>query len=331
MVSASKLSIVAFVLSAVSGQGLAHHGVAGVGAAGLQGPGAPIEAATSTNLPKDKFFAYLKLDQAQYKTFDSNPANPESKYANYWISGVGYGFKPWFSGYLFAPYYEKVDEPGGFTTRGFTDISLYGQLGFKYDGGLRLTQENESLDDLEDWHFTIFGGSSLPTGNPNLKDQNGNIDPGKSTGFGKPAFNVGLTATKEITPRTTINLELSHLRFQTYTYEDGNSLRFGSEYRANTSVAYRLYTDFDRRFRVDTVLEGQYLYLARDITNGMGDLATGGEIYYLLPGLRIYWGTVTAAIGVKKPIWSNLNEASEQQGAEGKEKYRLIMSVSVLF
>ena len=84
------------------------------------------------------------------------------------------------------PYHSKVDESGGFDTHGVADISLFGQLGFKYDEGWRMIPENESLDDLEDWHFTLFAGLSLPTGDPNLEDSAGNIDPGISTGFGKP-------------------------------------------------------------------------------------------------------------------------------------------------
>ena len=42
---------IALALAAVVGPALAHHGVAGLGAAGLLGPGAPIEAATSATLP----------------------------------------------------------------------------------------------------------------------------------------------------------------------------------------------------------------------------------------------------------------------------------------
>jgi hypothetical protein len=51
----------------------AHHGVAGLGAAGLEGPGAPIESATSATLPAGKTLAYLKLDHAKYQTFDPGP------------------------------------------------------------------------------------------------------------------------------------------------------------------------------------------------------------------------------------------------------------------
>jgi len=310
---------------------LAHHGVAGVGAASLEGPGAPIESATSATLPKGSVFGYIKLDHAKFKTFDADPANPESDYANYWIAGVGYGFTPWFSAYLFAPYHDKTDEPGGFTTRGFADVSVVGQIGFKYDRGFRLIPENETADDLEDWHFTTFGGFSVPTGNPNLRDPDGNIDPGKSTGFGKPSFSIGLTATKVIAQRWTFNAELSHLRFREHLYADGNRTQFGAEYRANAALNYRLLSNLDRKLRVDLVGEAQYLRLARDKSNGLGELATGGTMVYVVPGVRIYWNKVTIGLGLKKAVWTDLNEESQQQGAEGKERYRAIFSLSSLF
>ncbi len=311
---------------------LAHHGVAGVGVAALEGPGAPIESATSATLPKGSRLAYLKLDHAKYKTFDPDPTIPESDYANFWIAGFGYGFTSWLSGYVFLPYHSKVDEPGGFTTNGFADMSVYGQLGFTYDNGrLKLIPENETLDDLEDWHFTLFGGFSLPTGNPNLRDPDGNIDPGKSTGFGRPSYNVGLTATKLFAPRWTFNQELSTLGFRPYTYDDGNRVQFGSEFRANSTLIYRAYTDVERKLRVDLSVEAQYLHLGRDRTNGVGDEATGGDMLYALPGVRLYWDRLSLAFGVKVPIWTRLNEEALQQGAEGKERYRLIFTASVLF
>jgi hypothetical protein len=40
---------------------------------------------------------------------------------------------------------------------------------------------------------------------------------------------------------------------------------------------------------------------------------------------------VSFAFGVKLPIATDLNEDDEQQGAEGKENYRLIFSISALF
>ncbi len=309
---------------------VAHHGVAGLGAAGLQGPGAPIEAATSVTLPARKLLLYLKLDRAEYDTFDDDPANPESDHANFWIFGLGYGVTPWLSAYLFVPYNEKVDEPGGFDTYGFADLSLFGQLGWKWDEGLRLIPETESLDDLEDWHFTFFGGVTVPTGDANKSDRDGNIDPGKSTGFGKPSYSLGLTATKMLTDRVTFNIELSRTAFIENTYDDGNRTRFGTEYRINPAVICRVWENSPLQLRLDVALEPQYLNLGRDRTNGEDERATGGHIVYLLPGLRAYWKQLSVGLGIKMPVWTDLNEEREQQGGEGTEQFRFLFTFSAL-
>jgi len=310
---------------------LAHHGVAGVGAAALEGPGAPVESASSAVLPEGKTLLYAKLDYGKFKTFDPNPANPEADQNQYWMLGVGHGFTPWLSAYIFAPYNVKQDEPGGLDSQGWADISYMGQIGFKYDQGFKLVPANESLDDQEDWHFTVFGGGSLPSGRPNHRLADGSIDPGKSLGFGKPSHSLGVTATKLLTRDLTFNLEASSIRFQAYRYDDGNRVKFGTENRLNGSLAWRLHTNPDSRFRVDGVFEAQYLVIGRDIENGVGTTATGGKILYLLPGLRLYKDNMSFALGLKQPVWTQLNESSQQQGAEGKEKYRLIFSTSMLF
>lgn len=309
----------------------AHHGVAGLGAAGLQGPGAPIETATSATLPQDTTLLYLKLDHAKFKRFTA-VEDGEGDYSQFWMLGLGHGFTPWFSGYVFLPYNVKVDEgPDAFNTRGFADVSLFGQIGFTYDNGFKRVPANESLDDMEDWHFSIFGGSSIPTANPDVRDPAGNIDPGKSMGFGKPSYTLGITATKLLSPRWTSHIEVSGLWFQEHEYADGNRTEFGDEQRVNTGMVYRMFTNLDRRVRVDFSLEAQYLGLGRDRTNGVDQVATGGKVVYLLPGVRVYKDRYSFALGVKKPVARRLNENDQQQGAEGKEDYRFIFSASALF
>jgi hypothetical protein len=311
----------------------AHHGVAGVGAAALEGPGASVESASSALLPEGKTLLYAKLDHAKFKTFDPNPANPESDYANYWMVGLGHGLTSWFSAYLFAPYHEKIDEPGGLDSKGWADVTVLGQIGFKLEPGqgLRLIPPQESLDDLEDWHFTLFFGATLPTGNANHRLADGTIDPSKAHGFGKNTWNFGVTATKQLSRDLTFNLEASTIRFRTYRYDDGQTMRFGTENRLNGSLAYRLYTHPERRLRIDGVLEAHYLALGRDIENGAPAQASGGKALYLMPGVRFYLDRVSVAFGIKKAVWTRLNESGDQQGSEGKERYRAILSASVLF
>ena len=46
----------------------AHHGVASLGAVGLEGPGAPIETTVSTNLPQRRWLVYKKLEYVDFRT-----------------------------------------------------------------------------------------------------------------------------------------------------------------------------------------------------------------------------------------------------------------------
>jgi hypothetical protein len=319
----------AFALAAFLPVGaMAHHGVAGLGAAGLNGPGAPVEATTSSVLPLGSTLLYAKLDHAKYERFD--PGEPEGDYDQYWMIGLGRGFTPWFSGYLFVPYHVKVED-GGYNSRGFADISLFGQLGFKWDEGLQLTPETQSLDDLEDWQFSLFAGLTLPTGDANYRVNREDFDPGKATGFGKSSYSAGVTATRMLSERVTFNVEGSWVGFQTYRYDDDVRRRFGTERRINTALIYRAHTDPDRRLRIDLSAEAQYLHLGRDSEEGEGEEATGGKIGYLTPGMRLSWERLSLGLGVKFPLWTSLNEEREQQGAEGKEDFRLILTASMLF
>ncbi len=318
-----------FTLLLLAAPALAHHGVASVGAAGLEGPGAPIEAAASAVLPAGSTLAYLKVDNARFKTYEW--AQPNATTARFTLLGVGHGFSPWFSAYLFAPYNIKLDQAGGQDSRGWADISVLAQVGFKYDRGFQLVPANESLDDLEDWHFSVFGGGTLPTGQANHRLADGRLDPGKALGFGKPSWTLGLTASKQLSTRLTLSLEASALRFREYGYADGQHVLFGAENRFNMALAYRAYSDGNLGIRFDPVLEAQFLELGRDRESGAGALGTGGRLLYVVPGVRAYWRNMSFALGVKKPVWTRLNEADQQQGSEGREKYRLIFSASCLF
>ncbi len=325
-----KTRLLAALALVITTPAVAHHGVASLGAAGLEGPGAPLETSSSATLPQGKWLAYLKLDHAKFRTYDPADAT-EADYAQYWMLGLGYGFTPWFSAYVFQPYNIKKDEPDGFRSRGFTDLSVIGVAGFKYDQGWMLTPANESLDDLMDWHFTAYGGLTLPTGDADHRLQDGSIDPGMSLGFGKPGFTYGLTATKQVSDDTTLVFEAGQIRFQKYAYEDGQTMRFGTETRLNAALAQRLMTLPESRFRVDGNAELNFLRIGRDVENGIKANATGGDMLYGVLGLRLYKDNLSLGLAVKRPIWTDLNEEPDQQGAEGKERYRAILTFSALF
>jgi Putative MetA-pathway of phenol degradation len=327
----------ALVLALTPALAAAHHGVASLGAAGLEGPGAPVVTSSAAPLPKGSGLLYLKADYADYETFTS-ARDRESDYDLFSMAGVGYGFTSWFSAYAFLPYNVKsvesgADTPGGGSKdqQGFADISFTGVLAFKYDDGFKLVPERESLDDLEDWHFSAYAGLSVPTGDADALDAAGAIDPGQATGFGAPSFSVGLTSSKQITDRDTWINEISYLWFSENEYDDGSTLRFGSELRLNTAWVRKLYANADSKFRLDGLIEANYLSLGRDQADGRGEDATGGQILYLTPGVRLYKDRFSIALGVMLPAWKNLNEEGDQQGSEGLEDYRLVGTFSYLF
>jgi hypothetical protein len=323
-----------FALLLASPAVLAHHGVASLGAAGLEGPGAPIETSSSATLPEGKWLGLVKLDYAKFKT-GIDLLNPEVDYNQYWMAGVGYGFKPWLSGYAFQPYNVKVDEAGGLNSRGPTDLSLAMVIGFKYDDKFMLVPANESLDDLRDWHFTVNLGMSLPTGDANHRLSDGSIDPGKSLGFGKSSFNYGLTATKQFSDNDTAVFEVNQIRFQRYTYDSGDSMKFGTETRVNAAISHRLMTNPETKFRLDGNVELNFLRLDKDNDSTIpgADPDSGGDILYGVLGLRFYKAATSVGLAVKKPIWTDLNRTpgAVLQGAEGKEKYRLVTTFSAMF
>lgn len=307
-----------------------HHGVATLGAAGIEGPGAPVETSSSRTLPAGESLAYLKLDQVEYETY-TDARDGEMESASFWLYGLGHGFTPSLSAYLFVPRHDKVVEDNGYNTSGFADVSLMAVYGFKYDDGLQSVPEQESLADLEDWHFTAYAGATLPTGDPNTRDADGDIDPGMSLGFGEPSYTAGLTATRMLSPRWTWVGETSYVYFREHRYADGQRVQFGDEWRVNNALSARLVTRPDSGVRIDANLEAQYLALGRDRADGRGEAATGGDMAYLMPGIRATSGRVSAGLGVKTPVWTDLNEEDRQQGGEGKEDYRLILTVSALF
>jgi hypothetical protein len=319
----------ALVCAALPSLAFAHHGVASLGIAGLQGPGAPIETSTSATLPRGGYLVYGKLDYAKFEKFTPE-IDDEGDYNAFWMYSLGYGVRSWLSLYAFVPFYTKTVEDNSYNTSGFADMSVMGVFGFKFDEGFRLVPENESLDDMEDWHFTAYGGFSIPTGNEDVTDSSGNIDPGMSLGFGEPSYQGGLTATRLFAERMTGVVEASYISFSENEYADGNEVKFGSESRLNGALVGRLFIDEPSRIRVDACLEAGFLRLGRDELNGAGERATGGDMLYLTPGLRIFLKSASLAAGLKFPVWTDLNEEEEQQGAEGKEEYRAIVSFSFL-
>lgn len=314
-----------FVLSAS-----AHHGVASLGVAGLEGPGAPLETTSSALIPKGTFLAYARAENIDYK-LNTSAFDGEMQSHDYFSYTLGYGVSSYFNGYITMPYFTKKEE-GSVGTSGFHDVKLTAVLGFKYDDGFILNPETESLDDLEDWHFTSSFNFSLPTGDDDVKKTDGKLyNSGLQLSFAAPSFMLGLSATKWFGENSTLVFDGSYNSFLKGSYSDGSTTKFGDEIRLNTALAYKLYSNKAKKLRFDGTVEANYLNLGRDRANGIDEQATGGEILYSTVGVRVFYQNISATIGVKMPVWKDLNEASLQQGAEGNEKSRVVMTFSTLF
>jgi hypothetical protein len=242
---------------------------------------------------------------------------------------LGVGVLPWLSAYVFQPFNVKAQDGIG-RNAGPGDTNLMLALGLKYDEGLRLVPEKESLDDLADWHFGLWASCSLPVGPTTATDDRGAFfAPEMQMGFGAPSAAAGLSVLKQLTDDLTWLAEATHLHFFPHSYPF-TRYQFGAETRLGTALAWR--AAGSGRFRLDVVGELNGLHLQRDQErNAAGAMeaktASGGSTLYATAGLRAYWGSFTAALGVKRAVLVDLYEQSSQQGSEGLEKLRATLAI----
>jgi hypothetical protein len=308
---------------------LAHHGGAAVGMSGPEGPGAAIETSSPIPLPQGTLFLMVKAEYAPFQQFGF--AQPENKvYSLFDTLVAGYGFTPWLSGYLFLPYNVK-SQAGVGTNVGFGDPGLYLNLGFKYDEGFRLVPQKESLDELMDWHFSVFTFVTAPMG-PTVAatDSLEWYAPDMQTGFGSPSFQIGVAAEKQLSDDFTWLADASYQYFFPHTYPF-TRYQFGAESRVNTALAWRAIAS--PGFRFDLAGEVNLLHLQRDQErNDAGILeplqASGGTVLYAGLGLRAYVGRFSAALAARTSFARWLNEGADQQGSEGLEWVRVALTLS---
>jgi hypothetical protein len=314
---------------AVAAPARAHHGVAAVGAAGPEGPGAALETTSALPLPQGLLFALAKTEYVPFQQFAFAEPNNKS-YSVFNMVALGYGLRPWLSAYVFQPYNVKAQDGIG-RNAGAGDTNLMLSAALKWDQGLQLVPEKESLDDLMDWHFSVWGSCTLPVGpTTHLDDAGAYFEPDMQTGFGAPSPAAGVAVLKQLTPDLTWLAEVNYQYFFAHTYPF-TRYQFGAETRVNTAAVFRVHGS--GRFRLDVSGELNGLHLQRDRErNDAGvlepRLASGGAILYAGAGVRAYYGPVTVALGAKRAAAKDLNEQAEQQGSEGLEKFRATFTVS---
>jgi hypothetical protein len=309
------------------GRAYAHHG----GLSLALGPGTPIETNSPLTLPEGGMVLSARMEQAEWRKFSfAEPTNKDS--FTFYNLGLSYGIKPYLTGSLFLPYNIKSQDDLG-SNRGLGDIKLLFNLGFNYDPnkGFRLnTAEDTAVaEGSKKTYFSFIGGGAAPTGK-NKKELGGEIDPGMQPGFGSPSFTIGMAASREIIGPLSLTFDTS---YDIFTRKD--SFKFGSEWRTNLAGVYGFYRKMEKFLsQVDGVLELNLLRIARDEEEGEKLRATGGTILYLSPGIRMGFSKLwNASLGLmlKFPVAKDLNEKSEQQGAEGLEKYRAVVTLSFFF
>jgi hypothetical protein len=305
---------------------MAHHG----GVSLAFGPGSPIETASPLTLPEGGFVLGFRAEQVEWKQFDWNKPDNKTSFT-FMNTSMSYGFSPAAMGTFIVPYYIKRQEEG--TNEGLADMKFQFTYGFHYDPGVGFSRNKGedvavSMEGTRRTYITVSFMMGMPTGDFHEKI-NGTVDPGMQPGFGAPSYTLGLAAARRF-GSFTMNAELSADFFT-----ERENFQFGKEQRANLAAVYELYGEpksFVSKF--DGVLELNFLHLGRDQENGEGLTATGGNILYLSPGLRLSMPSLQNAnlgLSVKLPVWKDLNEQDQQQGAEGLEKYRVITTLSFFF
>jgi hypothetical protein len=313
----------------------AHHGVAAVGFADPEGPGVGIETTAALNLPRRLGFAMAKSEFVSFASRADRTAFPEQKtHSLFNMAALGFGITPYLSAYVFQPYNLKALDGGYGSNVGMGDTNLMLSFGWKWDEGLRLIPQKESLDELADWHFLLWASCTLPLGPTERKADNGEyFAPDMQTGFGAPSPAVGLAVLKQLATDFTGMVEVNYQYFFTRDYSF-TRYQFGAETRVNAGLVYRAYGK--GRVRLDAVAEVVGLNLQRDREDvdlggpeSMTSLrASGGNILYGSLGVRAYLGRLALGVGVKRAVAKQLNEAAEQQGAEGLEDFRISFALS---
>lgn len=306
----------------------AHHGVAAVGVAGPEGPGAAMETTSPLPLPEGVLFAMAKSEYVPFQRYAF--AAPGNKaWSSFSLVAVGYGLRPWLSAYVFQPFNVKEQDGRG-RNAGPGDTNVMLSLGLKWDGGLQLVPEKESLDDLMDWHFSVWGSSTLPVGPTTARDPSGAyFAPDLQTGFGAPSPVIGVAILKQVSRELTWLADASYQHFFPHTYPF-TRYQFGGETRLDTAGVYRVHGAGKLRVDVSGELNGLYLQRdrERDAAGAMDALrASGGSILYVGAGVRVHHGPVTVALGARRAALKRLNEQADQQGSEGLEQFRAALTV----
>lgn len=271
----------------------------------------------------------FRFEYVEFRKFNfAEPQNKGSFLFNH--LGLSYGLRPHLTATLFLPYnIKRQDELG--SARGIGDLKFLANLGFHHDPhqGFGWNTPDDTAVTLEGTgrtYFALSGGFSLPTGN-SYKRLGGAIDRGMQPGFRSPAFSLGISVTRQVAGSLSL---VGDAAYDIFTRKNG--FKFGNEGRLDLASVYELYGNPQRVVsKIDGILELNLLNIARDEEKDRGLDTTGGTILYLSPGVRFSIYGANAGLLLKFPLLKNLNEENQQQGSEGLEKIRVILTISFPF
>jgi hypothetical protein len=319
----------ALLVVAAAAPALAHHGTAAVSAIGAEGPGAALDTTSPLPLGQGTAFALVKSEYVSFR--QRSGFTDQKQHASFNTLALGFGIRPWLSAFVFQPFNWKSQDGAG-TNSGLGDTNLMLAASFKWDEGLKLAPERESLDELADWHFSAWAAASLPTGPTTHRDDAADFfAPDMQTGFNGVSPAVGLAAMKQLSPEVTALAEASYQHFFEQRYpEAGYRYQFGAETRVNGAMVWRAWSSGARR--IDLAPELTLLNLQRDRTDAGGGAlaalqASGGTILYGQLGARATAGPFSLGLSVKRAVARSLNEGADQQGSEGLEDYRAAVTL----
>ncbi len=325
-------TLFSFSLSIICLPIYAHHG----GVSTAFGPGSPVETASPMTLGKRKFLLYERIEYVSFR--ERNSAEPENidTFA-FFNTLAGFGLTDALSLYMTLPIVIKEQDKLG-RSSGFGDLEFVVQYGFKLGerDGIRGLYRN-GPDDTEgapyttdDLKMSFTGSSSLPIGTTSNTDDLGNrFDVGFQPGFGAPSFSLGFSASQLVFPHFTLTADTSIRTFLKY-----KDKKAGNEIRFNVAGGFEVYENRDQFLsRVDIITEANVLHLTKDrAENNKTNHESGGTILYLSPGFRMSLGQhMSVGTLIKFPVWQSLNNESSQQGSEGLENYRAVLTFTVSF
>jgi len=177
------LAFIAGIIAIATVVAIAHHGGVSLG----YGPGSPIETSTGLTLPQGGFSLILRDEQVNIGNFTGLSRRIRRPSTSLPL-GLGYGFTPYLSAFLYIPAWSRCRTHWGNVRRGRCERMFY--LGGNYDParGFRLnTQEDTavSLETSKTTYFSLNVAASAPTGESHNHDKFGrNSREGCSLAFG---------------------------------------------------------------------------------------------------------------------------------------------------